>query len=53
VARALFYCLNERGEEMGEPGGVAEGRAIAALENAIENDRIRASRSNTYEMYRD
>ena len=36
--RAIFYALNERGEEMGEPGGVAEGRAGAALAAALEND---------------
>jgi len=36
--RAIFYALNERGEEMGEPGGVAESRANAALAAALEND---------------
>ena len=36
--RAIYYALNERGEEMGEPGGVAEGRAGVALAAALEND---------------
>ena len=36
--RAVFYALNERGEEMGEPGGVAETRAKAATAAALEND---------------
>jgi len=36
--RAIFYALNERGEEMGEPGGVAEARAKAATAAALEND---------------
>lgn len=36
--RAYFYALNERGEEMGEPGGIAAERASAALAAALEND---------------
>ena len=36
--RAIYYALNERGEEMGEPGGVAEARANAATAAALEND---------------
>jgi hypothetical protein len=53
LARAIYYALNERGEEMGEPGNVAEVRSDNALAAAIETDRIRSSRTNTYEMYRD
>jgi hypothetical protein len=52
-AGAVYYALNERGEEMGEPGGVAERRYISALGTAIETDTIRATRANTHEMYRD
>jgi len=36
--RAIFYALNERGEEMGEPNGVAQSRATAATAAALEND---------------
>lgn len=35
---ALFHALNERGEEMGEPGGVAERRAHDAAAAAMELD---------------
>ena len=35
---AVYYALNERGEEMGEPGGVAQSRAQTALAAALEND---------------
>lgn len=53
LAGAIYYALNERGEEMGEPGGVAERRYLSALGTAIETDTIRATRTNTHEMYRD
>lgn len=53
LAGAIYYALNERGEEMGEPGGVAERRYINAIGTAIETDTIRAARTNTHEMYRD
>ena len=36
--RAVFYALNERGEEMGEPGGIAMERAGIALAAALETD---------------
>lgn len=36
--KALFYALNERGEEMGEPGSIAEVRANLALSAAMEID---------------
>jgi len=35
---AIYYALNERGEEMGEPNGVAENRARTAMAAALEND---------------
>lgn len=35
---ALYYALNERGEEMGEPGNVAERNAAEAMAAAIEVD---------------
>ena len=50
---ALYYALNERGEEMGEPGNVAERRYINVVGDAKETDIIRSSRANTHEMYRD
>jgi hypothetical protein len=53
LAGAVYYALNERGEEMGEPGGVAERRYLSALGTAIETDTMRATRANTHEMYRD
>jgi hypothetical protein len=34
--RAYFYALNERGEEMGEPGGIALKRAKDSLAAALE-----------------
>lgn len=34
----LYYALNERGEEMGEPGNVAERRWLSSLAAAIEDD---------------
>ena len=36
--RTLYYALNERGEEMGEPGGVMEQRANSAADAAMEID---------------
>jgi hypothetical protein len=38
ILGALFYALNERGEEIGEPGGIAEMRYTRALGAAIESD---------------
>lgn len=37
--RALYYALNERGEEMGEPGGIAWVRSENAFAAALENNR--------------
>ncbi|MHC4230521.1 MAG: hypothetical protein ACYSW0_24055 [Planctomycetota bacterium] len=36
---ALYLALNERGEEMGQPGGLAAGSAQAALASALERDQ--------------
>ena len=36
--RALYYALNERGEEMGEPGGLAWERSKLAISSALETD---------------
>ena len=47
ILGAVFYALNERGEEMGEPGNVAERRYIGAVTSAIENDD-RAKQSYLY-----
>jgi hypothetical protein len=51
--RAIFYALNERGEEMGEPGGVAEGRAKASLAAALENDMQVQKKSDEIDIKRD
>lgn len=49
----MYLALNERGEEMGEPGGVAEKRYIAAKAEAIYADMIYRQRNDEYEGYRD
>lgn len=36
--RALYYALNERGEEMGEPGGLGFTRSVSAIASAMEVD---------------
>jgi hypothetical protein len=50
---ALMFALNERGEELGEPGNVAETRFNAALDRAKETDLLQQARPNRFEMYRD
>jgi hypothetical protein len=50
--RAIYYALNERGEEMGEPGGVAEGRAGVALSAALENDMQVQKKSDEIDIKR-
>ncbi len=37
--RALYYALNERGEEMGQPGGLASQNSRDALGSALERDQ--------------
>ena len=36
--RAMFYALNERGEEMGTPGGIAFARSKDSISAALETD---------------
>ena len=48
--RTLYYALNERGEEMGEPGGVAETRADNALDAALELDTQTNRKTETKDM---
>jgi hypothetical protein len=52
-AYALRTALNERGEEMGEPGNMADQRLQMFLQNAIETDLQLRSRTNRYEVYPD
>jgi hypothetical protein len=35
---AFYYAVNERGEEMGQPGGIAQNRARDAVAAALETD---------------
>jgi hypothetical protein len=53
VALATLYALNERGEEMGEPGGIAERRYYNLLSQTIEADTIKNNMVNDREFYRD
>ena len=48
--RTLYYALNERGEEMGEPGGVAESRANRAAAAAMELDTQVHKKSDEKDM---
>lgn len=50
---ALMYALNERGEEMGEPGNLAQGRYVQALSTAKEIDLKAGEHSNKYDWSRD
>lgn len=50
---AYGMALNERGEELGEPGNLAERNYLNALGAAKENDMHGRIRVNEYEMYRD
>lgn len=49
----LYLALNERGEEIGEPGNMAETRYYTALAAAKESDVLNSGRTNRYEFYRD
>ena len=53
IAGVLYLALNERGEEMGEPGNIAEQRYNSALIAAKEIDVMRSGRTNKLEFYRD
>jgi len=48
--RTLYYALNERGEEMGEPGGVADARAEKAAAAAMELDMQVHKKSDQKDM---
>jgi hypothetical protein len=50
---AVYLALNERGEELGEPGNVAERKYQSALGEEIETDSLHGQYPNAYEMYRD
>jgi hypothetical protein len=50
---ALMYVLNERGEEMGEPGNLAQGRYVQALGAAKEIDIKAGEHSNDFDWERD
>ncbi|MGH3055164.1 MAG: hypothetical protein ACRDL7_09330, partial [Gaiellaceae bacterium] len=50
---ALMYALNERGEEIGEPGNLAEQRWLSALAVAREKDIASAQRGDRYDWRRD
>ena len=52
-AYAFMTALNERGEEMGEPGNLAERRFINALGAAIELEISYLGAANVYEFWRD
>lgn len=49
----VMLALNERGEEMGEPGNVAERRFYSALSQAIEADLNIRQYGNRYESWRE
>ena len=49
---ALLYALNERGEELGEPGGIAERRYNTALADAIEREIRVRERAGHYDWVR-
>ncbi len=48
--RTLYYALNERGEEIGEPGGVAEVRANNSAAAAMELDTQVHKKSDEKDM---
>lgn len=49
---ALYYALNERGEEIGEAGGIAERRYYDALGAALESNSKVDEFTNVYDWYR-
>lgn len=50
---ALMLALNERGEEIGEPGNMAERKYINALSVAMERDIAAAGKADRYDWRRD
>ena len=53
VLGMLFLAANERGEEMGEPGGILAARYDKAKAEAIATDMRNRAATNEYEAYRD
>jgi hypothetical protein len=53
VLGTLMLALNERGEELGEPGNKAEQRYYDAISGAIEQDVGRRAQTNRYEARRE
>lgn len=49
---ALYLALNERGEEIGEPGNMAQSRYYDALGAAIEKDQKHDELTNQMDWYR-
>lgn len=49
---AMMYALNERGEEQGEPGNLAERRYLRALAAAKEADVKAGEHANNYDWIR-
>ena len=49
----LMLALNERGEEIGEPGNLAEQRYLSAVADAVYTDTIARGRGNAFEFRRD
>lgn len=49
----LFLALNERGEEIGEPGNIAETNYIKSLAQAVASDIKARSLTNRYDWNRD
>lgn len=49
---ALYLALNERGEEVGEAGSIAERRYLNALAAAIENEIRARERTGVYDWRR-
>lgn len=49
---ALYLALNERGEEIGEPGNIAETRYLRALASAQEADLSVRDRTGEMDWYR-
>ena len=50
--RALYYAYNERGEEMGEPGGLAWERSTASIGAALETDMQVQKKSDEIDISR-